>query len=94
MKIPQDKIKHFLVGLAVAVFAAAVWFVAAQFGLVGMSSAWLAAVLCATVAGVTKEAADHLGNKIVPGMHGVEWLDAFATAAGSIPVAAVFLLNY
>lgn len=92
MKIQPDKIKHFAVGAAVAALAAAVWFVAAQFGAVGMADAWLGAALAAFVAGVTKEKADQLANEIHPGTHGVEVLDALATAAGAAPVAAALFV--
>jgi hypothetical protein len=67
--------------------------VVAQFGLVyGLQDAWLCALTASTVAGVTKEAADKLGNAIHPGTHGVEVADALATAAGALPVIALLAL--
>lgn len=91
MTIPKDKIAHFLAGLAIAAIVAAAWFLVAQFGVVDMRSAWLAALIAAAVAGVVKEKADADDNKIHPGMHGVEVLDAVATAAGAVPVAVLLL---
>jgi hypothetical protein len=82
----KDKVQHFLAGLAVAVFTAFVWFLASRAGLAAMGDAWLAAVLSSLAAGITKEVADKADNVIRPGMHGVEALDALATAAGSLPV--------
>lgn len=93
MSIPKDKIAHFLAGLAIAAITAIVWFLIAQFGAVDMRSAWLAALIAAAVAGVVKEKADADDNKVHPGMHGVEVLDAVATAAGAVPVAAFILLG-
>lgn len=91
MNIPSDKIKHFAAGLIVAAAAGGAWFAAAQFGAVGMADAWLGAALAALVAGVTKEGADKLANEIHPGTHGVEVLDALATAAGAAPVVVLLI---
>lgn len=93
MSIPRDKIAHFLAGLAIAVIVALGWFLVAQSGAVDMRSAWLAVLIASCVAGVVKEKADADDNKIYPGMHGVEALDALATAAGAVPVAAFLLLG-
>lgn len=90
--IPQDKLKHFAAGAAVALLALAVWALLGHKGYVRMHDAGFAAVLCAAVAGAIKEAADWMDNKIVPGMHGVEWGDFFATAAGAAPVVLAFSL--
>lgn len=91
MNIPKDKILHFVAGGAASAFAAAVWFVAAQFGAVSMADAWLGAALAALVAGVVKERADQIANKLHPGTHGVEVLDALATAAGAAPVVVLLI---
>lgn len=89
--IPRDKLMHFAAGLAVAVAAAAVWYVVSRFGVVEFGQAWLAALIAAAVAGAVKEKADADDNKVHPGMHGVEALDALATAAGGLPVAALIV---
>lgn len=88
----NDKLKHFLAGAAVAAVSAIAWFLVAQTGLVDMGGAWLGAVMCAGVAGVVKEGADHEDNKIHPGAHGVELADALATLAGSVPVVVLLHL--
>lgn len=89
MSIPKDKIAHFLAGLAIAAITALAWWLMARFGAVDMRSGWLAVLVASAVAGVVKEKADADDNKRVPGMHGVEVLDALATAAGAVPVAAI-----
>lgn len=90
--IQQDKIKHFAAGAAVSVGALAVWALGASFGVVRFSDVVFVAPIAAAVAGATKEAADWMDNKIVPGMHGVEWADVIATAAGAVPVIAAVSL--
>ena len=87
VNIPKDKIAHFLAGLAIAAITAAAWFLVSQLGLVEMRPAWLAVLIAAGVAGVVKEKADADDNKVHPGMHGVEALDALATSLGAAPVA-------
>lgn len=91
LKIPRDKLLHFCAGLAISAVTAMVWVAVAQSGLVDVSGAWLAAVLTTGVAGLVKEKADYDDNQIHVGMHGVEALDALATLAGSVPVAALLL---
>ena len=84
--IARDKVLHFLVGFAVALICAAAWWFLAQVGLMTATDAGAAGLVGACVAGATKEGADHMDNKIQPGMHGVEWRDALATALGGVPV--------
>ena len=86
MMIARDKALHFLVGAGVAVVCAAAWWLIAQFGLLSVADAGAAGFVGACVAGATKEGADYMDNKIHPGMHGVEWRDALATALGGVPV--------
>lgn len=50
------------------------------------------ALIAATVAGITKEAADHQDNMLHPGMHGVELADAVATAAPGWLLALALVL--
>ena len=87
--IPKDKLMHMLVGFAVALFALVIWTIAAAAGLAPLSGAPAAAALAALVAGITKEGADYLDNKLVPAMHGVEWLDAAATALPGVVLGFV-----
>jgi len=49
----------------------------------------LVTVLIALAVGVGKEAVDWLMNKYRGAIHGVEWLDALATAAGGVWVAVL-----
>lgn len=82
----NDKLLHFLIGVGVALFAAGIWWLLATQGAVSPADAWAGAMIGAVVAGITKEGADYLDNRSNPGMHGVEALDALATAAGCVPV--------
>lgn len=86
MMIARDKILHFLIGAATAATCAGAWWLVAQFGLLNAADAGAAGLVGACVAGATKEGADYMDNKIQPGMHGVEWRDALATALGGVPV--------
>ena len=92
MSIPKDKYWHFLAGLAIAWLALVAWSLAAQMGLVEMGGAWLGCLIASSVAGAVKEKADYDDNKIQPGMHGVEWEDALATALGGVPIAVLLVL--
>lgn len=78
--IPPDKLRHAGIGVLVAVFALLLWMLAALAGLAPLAGAPAALALAGIVAGLTKEGADWLDNRITPGMHGVELLDAVATA--------------
>lgn len=89
--IAQDKLKHIIAGAATALVALAAWGVLAAFGFVQFADAPWAILIAASVSGATKEVADYLGNKMIPGMHGVEWMDFLATAAGALPVIIVLL---
>lgn len=90
MTIPKDKVMHALAGLLAGVvgvvLGAAVCAVAGEPVHAGAA---VGALVAATAAGCTKEVADHQENKVRPGAHGVELLDAVATAA---PGWVLFLL--
>ena len=94
--IQKDKLLHMAVGLAVALFALVLWTIASAAGLAPLSGAPAAAALAALVAGITKEGADHLDNRLVPKMHGVEWLDAAATTLPGVllGIAAHVLMQH
>lgn len=95
LNIPADKVTHFGVGLIASLFAALLWWLLSELGAVSMSSAWAGVLTASLVAGITKEAADYLDNRATKTqMHGVEVLDALATAAGAAPVAALLFLNF
>jgi hypothetical protein len=84
----NDKAFHFLGGTAFSVIGAACWYASgADLALLP----WFA-LLASGVAGVTKEAADWMGNHARPGSHGVEWLDFVATLAGGVPVVVISLI--
>lgn len=86
--IPRDKLLHAGVGVVVALIALAFWLLAAHLGFAPLSGAPAAIALSTVVAGVVKEAADYLDNREHPGMHGVEVLDAVATAAPGFLIGA------
>lgn len=83
MRIPSDKIAHALAGLLAAL--AGIVLAALLPLLVGEPiraiTMAVGAVVAATSAGLVKEFADFQDNRVHPGMHGVELLDAVATAA-------------
>ncbi len=81
MTIPRDKLMHAAVGLLAGIFGLGAWLVAVAVGWAPLSGAPAACALASTVAGLAKEGADYLDNRMVPGLHGVEPLDALATAA-------------
>lgn len=84
----NDKVKHFIVGALAAFVASMLWVLIARLtGAVRAQDAWLVAILGAAIAGATKEVADWLDNRIQPGMHGVEFWDVAATAAGGVALA-------
>lgn len=92
MKIASDKLGHLKAGVVAALAGALMGIVislvaSAALGLHGPSvhmiyllAAASGAVSCGVAAGVTKEIADALDNRIRPGMHGVEAADAVFTA--------------
>jgi hypothetical protein len=86
MNIPKDKLQHAAAGLLAALVSLALWVVAAHAGLVPLAGAPGAVVLGALVCGITKEGADYMANRVRPGSHGVELLDALATAAPGLVV--------
>jgi len=86
MNIPKDKVGHFVGGLVVALVASLIWWGGRW---AGIPAPIAAAFLATGVAGCVKEYADWLDNKAVPGMHGVELLDAVATFLGAVPVVLV-----
>ena len=95
MSIPADKLAHLKAGavIAGAAFLAGIAGIALSQHLLGIvelsplaiaemvNAAGLVAAASGVVAGLTKEYADKADNVIYPGMHGVELLDAVATAA-------------
>lgn len=89
MSLPKDKLQHALVGLLVALVCLALWALASHLGLVPIAGMPGAVALGGIVAGLTKEGADWIDNRAHPGMHGVELLDALATAAPGLVVALV-----
>jgi hypothetical protein len=81
----KDKLLHFTAGFAASLAGAACWSLS---DLPISLFPWFA-FLASGVAGLTKEAADWMDNRLRPGMHGVEFLDFVATAAGALPVVLV-----
>lgn len=84
-----DKIMHMKAGVLIAMFALAASFACVAAGLAPVSAIPLAVGLAGLVGGLVKEVADWLENKAHPGTHGVEVLDALATAAPGLLVAIV-----
>jgi hypothetical protein len=78
--VPKDKLEHFGIGFSVVAFTLVLWSLAEFIGLTHTADMGAAAALAGIVCGVTKEGCDWLDNRITPGMHGVEFWDAFATA--------------
>ena len=78
----NDKLLHFTAGFAASIAGAACWFLS---GSPITLLPWFA-FLASGVAGLTKESSDWIDNRSRPGMHGVEFLDFAATAAGALPV--------
>jgi len=76
-KMQSDKWQHFAGGVVLSVP------VQALFG------SMLITIAAATIVGLGKEAADLWRNKYRGAIHGVEWLDALATAAGGVWVAGL-----
>jgi len=76
-KMQSDKWQHFA--------GAVVFSVPVQ----ALFDSMLVTVLVALAVGVGKEAADWMMNKYRGATHGVEFLDAFATAAGGVWVAGL-----
>lgn len=85
--LPKDKLLHLAIGALVALCVLLLWVALAIPGLVTLDNGVAACLIGSAVAGATKEAADWMDNRIHPRMHGVEWGDAIATAAGGVPVA-------
>ena len=90
--LAPDKIEHHKAGIVAAIFGAvlgavlvalAAYFLQVALLPIVVLCASACAVVAATVAGVSKEAADRLDNRLQPGMHEVSWQDAAATATGS-----------
>jgi hypothetical protein len=88
-----DKIMHIKAGVLIAMFAAAVSVACVAAGLAPASAVPLAVALSGIVGGLVKEGADWLENRAHPGTHGVEVLDAVATAAPAL-IAAVVIQNW
>jgi vacuolar-type H+-ATPase subunit I/STV1 len=80
---------HAGVGLLVAIFAGGVWLLAASAGMAPVAGLPAAMALSSLIAGIVKEGADWLDNRMYPGMHGVEWLDAAATALPGVVLGLV-----
>lgn len=79
--MPRDKLLHIAVGLLATLFGLLAWLLAAKAGLAPLSGLPAALALTTTVAGLAKEGADYMDNRVQPGMHGVDPLDALATSA-------------
>jgi len=82
--MPRDKLMHIAIGLLAGIFGLGVWLAAVAVGWAPLSGAPAACALASTVAGLAEEGADYLDNRMVPGLHGVEPLDALATAAPGV----------
>jgi hypothetical protein len=86
--MPKDKLLHFIAGFAASLTGAACWFLS---GSPAAVLPWFV-FLASGVAGLTKEAADWMDNRIRPGSHGVEFWDFVVTLAGAVPVVIVINL--
>lgn len=92
--IPSDKIGHMVAGSAWAAVGSAIWLVCLQLKLTTVGALPLALFLPPLTAGVTKEFADWTDNRTAQAegkapMHGVEFLDAAATALPGIVLSAI-----
>ena len=76
-KMQSDKWQHFASGVVLSVPVQAAF------------DSMLITIAVASVVGLGKEAVDWLMNKHRGATHGVEWLDALATAAGGVWVAGL-----
>ena len=76
-KMQSDKWQHFAAGVVLSVPVQAAF------------NSMLITIAVASVVGLGKEAADWLMNKYRGATHGVEFLDALATAAGGVWVAVL-----
>lgn len=90
--IPKDKLLHFAAGFAVALVSVSLWALLGHHGFVRTQDAVFVAVWSAAVAGAIKEVCDWMENRIRPDSHGVEWLDFFATVAGSLPFLIILFI--
>lgn len=88
----NDKLLHFAAGFAVALVTASLWALLGHHGFVRTQDAVFVAVWAAAVAGAIKEVCDWMENRVRPGSHGVEWLDFFATIAGSFPFLIILFI--
>jgi len=79
--IPADKLLHAAAGTAAALFALLFTGVALYAASLPMLAAFPAPTVGAVIAGLVKERADWMDNKVHPGMHGVEVWDIVATTA-------------
>ena len=91
--IPQDKANHALAGLVIGLMAAGL---VATTGHPSMAGA--TGLVAAAATGVLKEAADWWSNRRAraqgqPEQHGVEPLDALATAAGGMAVYVAWAIG-
>jgi len=85
--LPPDKAQHVIYGLVISAMTYAAMMAAQQPPLLAAR----AGLLASAAAGLLKEAADAWVNRRMTGHwrtgpHGVEGLDALATAAGGLPV--------
>lgn len=78
--MPKDKLMHIAVGLLAGLLTLAVWLAMVKLGIAPLSGLPGALALGTTLVGLTKEGADYMDNRARPGEHGVEPLDALATA--------------
>lgn len=94
--IQKDKQLHLTVGTIAAVFGILVWYgFVYAFG-APESAAPYSGVLAGLVAGITKEVSDWMSNRraIAAGAvptHGVEFLDAIATAIPGLLICSIWL---
>ena len=96
MTIPKDKLMHFAVGAAMAVFALLLWQLAMQLAPLAAHPLATALSLAGFMAGAQKEGTDRLDNLLMyhrgeAPIHGVEWLDWLATWAGATLVAVALV---
>lgn len=94
--IQKDKQLHLTVGSAAAVFGIFAWYVFVYAFGAPESAAPYAGVLAGLVAGITKEVSDWINNRaaIAAGTvptHGVEFLDALATAIPGLLICSIWL---
>lgn len=95
----NDKLQHALAGFAAAMVGTTLYalsvLVMLAFGIDPPKASILPVpIISALVAGLTKEAADYLDNRAVPGLHEVDPMDVAATTAPGVALSLLLVALY